>query len=122
MPRRKKRKSNAQVRHLKRLISRHPKKRKIEIVARKGQPQVIARVSRFKKEDVGGAVASSWISALAWDETRGITLMSLIDGKLYDVPIPFKMFEQWFYALSKGTFFNRVIKHSRYYNRIKRVF
>lgn len=120
--RHKKRKPTSQVRHLKRLISRHPKRRKIEIVARRGQPQVTALVPRIRKEDVGGSVASSWISALAWDETRGITLMSLLDGKLYDVPIPFKMFERWFYALSKGTFFNRVIRHSRYYDRIKRVF
>ena len=92
--------------HRKRVLSRKPKTRKIEIVARRGQPQVRARVERLRKEDVGGAVASSWISALSWDEKRGIALMALQSGKLYDVPIPFKMFEAWFYALSKGTFLN----------------
>lgn len=99
------------------------RKRELEIIARTGQPQVKAKVARLeKKVAIGGGVASSWISALQWDPTRGIVLMALINGYLYDVPIPFKMFEQWYYALSKGTFFNRIIKHSKYYNRIKRVF
>ena len=108
--------------HRKRVLSRKPKTRKIKIVAREGQPEPIANIRRLRRQDVGGAVASSWISALAWDNKRRIALMALIDGKLYDVPIPFKMFEAWNAALSKGTFFNRIIRRSKYYSKIKKVF
>jgi hypothetical protein len=96
--------------------------RRIDIISRKGQPQVTARVKRLRKdfEPASGRVSSSWIAALQWDPKRGIVLMALKDGKMYDVPIPFKLFEEWYWAHSKGTFFNMKIR-SRYKNKIKRV-
>lgn len=105
-----KRESHRTIAYRKRLISRKPKKKIIEIVSRKGQPQVFAEVKRLKKAQVGGPVASSWISDIIWDNNRNIALMRLLDGKFYDVFIKFELFEEWFFAHSKGTFFNSRIK------------
>ena len=94
----------------KRLLTRKAKTRKIEIVSRRGQPRVIAVVPRLARQDIEGPVSSSWISNLAWDNTRRIALMLLINGYFYDVFIPFNLFEEWFVAHSKGTFFNQKIR------------
>ena len=94
----------------KRLLSRKAKTRKITIVSRKDQPQVTAQVQRLVRQDMEGPVSSSWIANLAWDNTKKIALMLLINGYFYDVYIPFKVFEEWFHAHSKGTFFNGNIK------------
>jgi hypothetical protein len=94
----------------KRALSRKPKKRTIQIVSRRGQPQVETEVLRLKRQDIGGSVSSSWISALAWDNKNDKALMYLLNGYFYDVFITFKVFEEWYYAHSKGTFFNENIK------------
>ena len=94
----------------KRFLSRKAKTRKIKIVSRKGQPQVIAKVQRLTKQDIEGPVSSSWISDLAWDKKRKLALMRLLNGYFYEVHIPFRVFEEWFHAHSKGTFFNGNIK------------
>ena len=93
-----------------RLLSRKAKTRKIAIVSRRGQPQIVAEVKRLVRQDIEGPVASSWISNLAWDNTRKVALMLLINGYFYDVFISFNLFEEWFVAHSKGTFFNQKIK------------
>jgi hypothetical protein len=98
------------VEYKKRLITRRVKKEKMELVARRGQPQAIARVPVLKKADVGGRISSSWIAELLWDNSRNVAIMILIIGYVYDVFIPFKIFRQWFYAVSKGTYFNYNIK------------
>ena len=103
-------KNRREVVYRKRALSRKAKTREIKIVSRKGQPQITAEVKRLVKEDISGPVSSSWISNIAWDKKRKIALMRLINGYFYDVPIPFKLFEEWYYAHSKGTFFNRNIK------------
>lgn len=97
----------------KRLLSRKAKTRKIEIVSRRGQPQVFAEVQRLVRQDIAGPVASTWIANLAWDDKRNVALMLLINGYFYDVFIPFKLFEEWFHAGSKGTFFNRKIRKTK---------
>lgn len=94
----------------KRLLTRKAKTRRIAIVSRVGQPQVVAEVPRLVRQDIEGPVSSSWISNLAWDNTRKIALMLLINGYFYDVFIPFNVFEEWFAAHSKGTFFNQRIR------------
>ena len=93
-----------------RLLSRKAKTKKIAIVSRRGQPQVVSEVKRLVKQDIEGPVSSSWIANLAWDDNRNIALMLLINGYFYDVYIPFKIFEEWYYAHSKGTYFNGNIK------------
>lgn len=103
-------KNRREVVYRKRLLSRKAKTRKITIVSRKGQPQVTVKVKRLVKEDIEGPVASSWIANLAWDKKFKKALMLLINGYFYEVHIPFKMFEEWFHAHSKGTYFNGNIK------------
>ena len=92
----------------KRALTRRAKTRRIEIVSRRGQPQIIATVQQLKEQIMGGVVSSSWISALYWKGKW--VLMELINGYSYNVYIPWKMFEEWYYAHSKGTFFNSMIK------------
>ena len=92
----------------KRALTRRAKTRRIEIVSRRGQPQIIATVQQLKEQIMGGVVSSSWISALYWKGKW--VLMELINGYSYNVYIPWKMFEEWYYAHSKGTFFNGNIK------------
>ena len=82
--------------------------RRIDIVSRRGQPQVSADVRRLKEQAMGGPVSSSWIAALYWKGSWAV--MELINGYSYNIVIPFEIFEQWYYAHSKGTFFNGNVK------------
>jgi len=98
-------------RYKKRFISRRPKTREIEIVSRRGQPQVTVQVPALKRQELEMAsVASSWISHLSYDKGLGYATMVLIDGHIYTIKMPFKVFEEWFHAHSKGTFFNRRVR------------
>lgn len=93
----------------KRLLSRRYKTREIKIVSRKGQPQITAEVRKLKPQaGIGGPVSSSWIAALFWPGQWA--RMELIKGGAYHVYCPFEVFERWYYAHSKGTFFNYEIK------------
>ena len=96
----------------KRLLSRRYKTKKIEIVSRKGQPQVVAEVRRIKSSrisQVGGSISSSWIAYLNWLGNNK-AIMKTKEGYNYEIAIPFEVFERWFYANSKGTFFNYEVK------------
>lgn len=87
------------------------RKREIEIISRRTQPQwkMTVSVARLKKkEGMGGIVSSSWIASLEWKGNW--VLMTLINGYWYNVYIPFRIYEAWYYAHSKGTFFNYNIK------------
>lgn len=92
----------------KRALTRKAKTRRIEIVSRRGQPQITAVVQQLKEQIMGGVVSSSWIAGLYWKGKW--VLMELINGYSYNVYIPFRVFEEWYYAHSKGTFFNGNIK------------
>ena len=105
--------SQRQIRYKKRAITRKVKRHKVKVVTRKGQPiqDLEIEVPKLKKQDIGGRVASSWIANIIWHEKRNHAVMSLIKNhRVYDVFIPFKVFEQWYWAHSKGTFFNGNIK------------
>lgn len=97
-----------QIVYRKRLITRKPKTRKIEIVSRRGQPRVRAEVKRIKKAEIGGYVSSSWIAIIEWRDDHAY--MMTLDDYEYNIYIPFDVFEAWYYAHSKGTFFNSTIK------------
>ena len=100
----------------KRLLSRKVKKKKIKIVARRGQPQVKAKVRVLREQEMGGSVASSWIANLEW--VAGIVIMILLNGYKYRVYVPWGVWQQWYYALSKGTFFNQRVKNKYKIERI----
>lgn len=98
-------------------ILKRVKRKKIEVISRKAQPQwkIKVRVSRLeKKVSVEGEVASSWIAALKWDADKKIAIMYLLSGLWYSYKIPFAKFEGWYYAHSKGTYFNEVIRGTPY--------
>ena len=81
----------------------------MEIISRRTQPKWrinILQPELDKEITVGGRVASSWIKALAWDDSKGAVLMYLLSGRLYEYILPFYIFEGWFYAHSKGTYFH----------------
>lgn len=92
-----------------RIIKRHKTpyiaKRKIEIISRKGQPKATQMIEDIK----GGPVASSWISRITWDDGN-FAVMSLLNGWVYAVYIPMRIYQEWYWAHSKGTFFNVKIK------------
>lgn len=93
-----------------RIIKRHKAphivKRKIEIIARKGQPTGVQEIPDIP----GGPVASSWISRTTWDDGN-FAVMTTMAGYVYAVYIPFRVYQEWYWALSKGTFFNKRIKN-----------
>ena len=96
----------------KRALSRKVKHRKIKVVSRKGQPQVTIQAPAMKKQELEmAAIASSWISHLSYDKGLGYATMILIDGHVYTIKMPFKTFEEWYYAHSKGTFFNEKVRN-----------
>ena len=118
MPRHK-RATHGSVKYKKSRILKRTKLRTLKSISRKGQPSPVITVPRIEKAiSPGGGVASSWISALQWDNDKKDALMYLINGYLYSFKIPFKIFEQWFYATSKGTFFNYMIKGRYKYKRL----
>lgn len=109
-----------EIRFRKRLLTRKAKTRKIKIVSRKGQPEIRAEIRRFKKQSFElGAVASSWIADIGYVAEQNIATMVLKDGKIYHFQIPFKLFEEWFHAHSKGTFFNQKIRDKYSWTRIR---
>ena len=95
-------------------IRKKVKTREVEIISRKAQGRkwkMTATVPRLeKKVSAGGAVASMWIAEIYWVAERGWAHMVLLNGYGYNVYIPFSVFEAWYYATSKGTFFNYMIK------------
>lgn len=87
------------------------RKRQIEVISRRTQPQwkMTITAQRLKKQEgIGGMVSSSWIASLEWKGSW--VLMIFLNGYWYNVYIPFRTYEAWYYAHSKGTFFNYMIK------------
>lgn len=102
-----------------RIIKRHKAphivKRKIEIIARRGQPTGIQEIPDIP----GGVVASSWINRITWDDGN-FAVMTTIIGYIYALYIPFRLYQEWYWALSKGTFFNKRIKNQYKVKRLSR--
>ena len=112
----------------KRLLSRKVKTKKVRVITRKEQPSLLRgetvsvrgpkgqvlivpmqEVRALKKREMGGPVSSSWIAMIEWNP-NGYAYFETLQGFRYNVFIPFDMFEEWFYAHSKGTYFNYMIK------------
>ena len=115
-----KRENRRTIVYRKRALSRKVKHRTIKVVSRKGQPQVTIEAPAMKKQQLELAgVASSWISNLAYDKGLGYATMMLLDGHVYTIKMPFKVFEEWYYAHSKGTFFNERLKDNYTVRRLR---
>ena len=115
----------------KRILSRKAKKQDMMIITRRDQPQYlrgktesyrtkqgevvfyqVTEMEALKKQDIPlTSVSSSWIAALAYNKGLKEGIMHLGNGYVYAIEdLPFKVFEQWYNAHSKGTFFNHMIK------------
>ena len=106
----------------KRLLSRKRKTKKIDIVSRKTQPQIRAEVQTLKTQDVVlTRVSSTWIAALGYIKKRKVVTMRLISGRMYHIlGVPFNVFEEWYNAHSKGTFWH--VKNIRDNYKVVRIF
>lgn len=107
------------------LLTRKIKTKEIAIVTRKEQPVpakfIYAEAKALSSKYVqGGMVSSSWISEVEWLPKKKAAFMSTINGWEYLFYIPFTIFEQWYYAHSKGTYFNYYVKDKYRYTRLKR--
>lgn len=88
------------------------------IITRKGQPRPKTEVPVLvQSASFGGNVASSWIAYIEWNGY--LAEMELINGHAYHVYITFKVMQGWYYALSKGTYFNEYIKGKYQVRRIR---
>lgn len=99
---------------LKRKVKRVITKRR-EIIQRAAQPKgavMMARVPDIKPTDFPmRPVSSSWIAELGYYLSSKTAMMVTLRGYGYEIyGISFDMFVNWFYAMSKGTFFNYRIR------------
>jgi len=87
--------------------------REIEIVSRRSQGTkalIVARMPKIERKDYPvKPVSSTWIDQLGYDYSGKYAIM-VTDGKIYHCYMDFLLFEDWYYAHSKGTFFNIKLK------------
>ena len=86
--------------------------REILIVSRKGQPQVFANVQPLERRSYPPeSVSSTWISSYGYFFKEKIGVFTTKTGRQYKIlNFDFETFEDWYYALSKGTFWNDFIR------------
>lgn len=97
------------------LFRRKIKEKEIEIVTRKEQPLPAhlkqMKVSALARQDIPlQRVSSSWIKELGYHKKEGFAVMTTLQGYGYYIYMPFGVFEAWYYAHSKGTYFNYQVK------------
>lgn len=98
-----------------RLITRRKKKVTIRIITRKEQPMPVhlqtMQVTALARQDVPlQRVSSSWIRELGYHRKEKFAVMTTKQGYGYYIRCPWKVFMEWFFAHSKGTYFNRLVK------------
>ena len=98
----------------KREISRAPtsrRDREIDIVSRNGQPQVRYKIKALEGKSYLESVSSSWLSTIGYLYGANVGTFTTKTGRQYKIlDFDFETFEEWYYAHSKGTFFNERIK------------
>ena len=104
------------LRKKKRLITRRVKKREIQIVTRKEQPMPL-QLRRMKVEALARQgiplqrVSSSWIKEIGYHAREKLGVMTTLTGYGYLISgMSMRVFTEWYYAHSKGTFFNLNVK------------
>lgn len=111
--------SRSEIKKKKRILTRKIKRHGIEVVSRKEQPmpKMEVEVAKLKKQDIEERpVSSSWIATLGYEKggwlglKTGTATMETKKGYRYEIDMPFDVFEEWFYAHSKGTFFNYAVR------------
>jgi len=90
--------------------------REVEIVTRKEQPigDITVRVGRLERRSYPMApVSSSNVSEAGYDLPQGVMTLVFTTGKTYGYFVPFEIWEQFYYAHSKGTFVWKVLRGGR---------
>jgi hypothetical protein len=113
-----KRKPGPKPRKAKTPARRTTKPKSITIISRKEQQQPVIRVTTSgppKKSYPLRHVSSSWIGQLGYspdfDEITMVTFDKKGNRRGYAIKdVPFSVWEGWYMAHSKGTYFNKVIK------------
>ena len=87
-------------------------RREILIVSRKGQPQIFTQIEPLEKKNYPPeSISSSWLSTYGYFYIEKIGTFTTKTGRQYKIfDFDFDTWEQWYYAHSKGTFFNEFIK------------
>ena len=98
-----------------------------------GAQEVISRVSEGIRSRIvvdlptldvavpsSGNVASSWIAYLEWNPTNRTVTMGLLSGWNYVYRMPFSLYQGWYYANSKGTFWHTHLRVRYYHNYINK--
>ncbi len=86
--------------------------REILIVSRKGQPQIFTQIEPLEKRNYPTeSISSSWLSTYGYFFYERIGTFTTRSGRQYKIfNLDFETWEKWYYAHSKGTFFNEFIK------------
>ena len=87
--------------------------RKVTIITRKDQPAGVmpVRVRRLiRKSYPMKRVSSTNVAMIGYDLPQGIIWVDFISGTTYGYYTPFEIFEDFYYAHSKGTFIHVVLK------------
>lgn len=109
------------LRYKKRLVSRKTKQREITIVTRKEQPMPVQlqtmKVSALARQDIPlQRVSSSWIKEIGYHAKDHVGVMTTLPKPNYPSRgylihnLPMRVMEGFYYAHSKGTFYNYFIK------------
>lgn len=88
------------------------KPREIEIVSRRGQPQVRIIIERLEKTNyIAISISSSWLATYSYYYKERIGVFTTLTGRQYKIlAFDFETWEEWYYSHSKGTFFNQRIR------------
>lgn len=85
--------------------------RQIQIVSRKGQPRPFYAVEPLERKSYLRSVSSSWLSTIGYLYGENVGTFTTQTGRHYKIlNFPFEAFEKWYYAHSKGTYFNEFIR------------
>lgn len=90
--------------------------RKLDIVTRKEQPigDITVRVGRLPRRSYPmTSVSSTNVAKGGYDLPQGILWIDFLSGSSYGYYVPFEIFEEFYYAHSKGTFVHKVLKGGR---------
>lgn len=98
------------------------KLRTIQLISRKGQPRPFYTIERLERKSYLKSVSSIWLSTIGFlynGGDIGTGTFTTKTGRQYKIyNFPFEVFEEWYYAHSKGTYFNEYIR-DQYENDIK---
>ena len=94
------------------MASSTARSREILIVSRKGQPQIFTKIKALERKNYPPtSVSSSWLSTYGYFYNDKIGTFTTKTGRQYKIiNFDFDTWEEWYYAHSKGTYFNEFIK------------